>query len=41
VRPELEKALELAHEIKRAAPDRPVILTVHELKRLAGRPSLR
>src|SRR5271169_3792311 len=31
VRPELEKALDLAHEIKRAAPDQPVILTVHEL----------
>ncbi|GAB2994162.1 recombinase family protein [Amycolatopsis acidiphila] len=31
--PELEKAL--AHEIKTAAPDQPVILTVHEMKRLA------
>ncbi len=35
VRPELEKALTLAHEIRRAAPGQPVILTVHELKRLA------
>lgn len=35
VRPELEKALTLAHEIKTAAPDQPVILTVHEMKRLA------
>lgn len=35
IRPELEKALTLAHEIKTAAPDQPVILTVHELKRLA------
>jgi DNA invertase Pin-like site-specific DNA recombinase len=35
VRPELEKALALAHEIKQAAPGQPVILTVHELKRLA------
>ncbi|MDP4510334.1 recombinase family protein [Nonomuraea turcica] len=35
VRPELEKALKLAHDIKQAAPDQPVILTVHELKRLA------
>jgi DNA invertase Pin-like site-specific DNA recombinase len=35
IRPELEKALPLAHEIKTAAPDQPVILTVHELKRLA------
>ncbi len=31
--PELEKAMELTHEIKRAAPDQPVILTVH--RRLA------
>ncbi len=30
----LEKALALAHEIKTAAPDQPVILTVHEMKRL-------
>ncbi|WP_433258938.1 recombinase family protein [Streptosporangium sp. CA-135522] len=36
VRPELEKALALAHQFKEAAPDRPVIFTVHELKRLAG-----
>lgn len=35
IRPELEKALSLAHEIKTAAPDQPVVLTVHELKRLA------
>ncbi len=34
IRPELEKALTLAHEIKTAAPDQPVILTVHEMKRL-------
>lgn len=34
-RPELEKALKLAYDIKEAAPDQPVILTVHELKRLA------
>ena len=35
VRPELAKALALAHEIKQAAPGQPVILTVHELRRLA------
>ncbi|MFE0358855.1 recombinase family protein [Streptomyces nigra] len=35
VRPELEKALRLAYDIKEAAPDQEVILTVHELKRLA------
>jgi DNA invertase Pin-like site-specific DNA recombinase len=35
VRPELEKALALAHDIKQAAPDQMVILTVHEMKRLA------
>lgn len=35
VRPELDKALTLAREIKQAAPDQPVILTVHEMKRLA------
>jgi hypothetical protein len=35
VRPELEKALALAHQFKEAAPDTPVIITVHELKRLA------
>jgi len=35
VRPELDKALTLAREIKQAAPEQPVILTVHELKRLA------
>ena len=35
VRPELDKALTLAQEIKTAAPDQPVILAVHELKRLA------
>ncbi|MCX3291839.1 recombinase family protein [Streptomyces sp. NEAU-H22] len=35
VRPELEKALALAHRFKEAAPETPVIFTVHELKRLA------
>ncbi|MGW5877366.1 recombinase family protein [Nocardiopsis terrae] len=35
VRPELEKALALARQFAEAAPDTPVILTVHELKRLA------
>ena len=35
VRPELENALTLAREIKHAAPDQPVILTVAEMKRLA------
>jgi DNA invertase Pin-like site-specific DNA recombinase len=35
VRPEFDKALGLAREIKHAAPDQPVILTVHEMKRLA------
>jgi hypothetical protein len=35
VRPELEKALALAHQFKEAAPDTPVVFTVHELKRLA------
>ncbi|WP_262705802.1 MULTISPECIES: recombinase family protein [Streptomyces] len=34
-RPELEKALKLAYDIKETAPDQEVILTVHELKRLA------
>jgi DNA invertase Pin-like site-specific DNA recombinase len=34
-RPEFDKALALAHDIKQAAPDQPVILTVHELKRPA------
>ncbi|MEU2669165.1 recombinase family protein [Streptomyces sp. NPDC007164] len=34
-RPELEKALKLAYDIKEAAPDQEVILNVHELKRLA------
>ncbi|MEU2853447.1 recombinase family protein [Streptomyces syringium] len=34
-RPELEKALTLAREIKTAAPNTPVILTVCEMKRLA------
>ncbi|KUN97514.1 recombinase family protein [Streptomyces caeruleatus] len=34
-RPELEKALKLAYDIKDAAPDQEVILTAHELKRLA------
>lgn len=32
IRPELEKALTLAHKIKNAAPDQPVILTVHEMQ---------
>lgn len=35
VRPELENALHLAREIKTAAPAQQVIVTVHELKRLA------
>ncbi len=35
VRPELEKALRPAHQFKEAAPETPVIRTVHELKRLA------
>jgi len=35
VRPELEGALQLARDIKQAAPDQAVILTVHEMKRLA------
>ncbi|MFI6728640.1 recombinase family protein [Streptomyces sp. R-74717] len=35
VRPELEKTLALAHQFKEAAPETPVIFTVHELKRLA------
>lgn len=35
IRPELEKALALAHQFKEAPPETPVILTVHELKRLA------
>lgn len=34
-RPELEKALNLAYDIKEAAPDQEVILTVPELERLA------
>jgi len=34
VPPELENALKLARDIKEAAPDQPVILIVHELKRL-------
>ncbi|MFJ3981328.1 recombinase family protein [Streptomyces fungicidicus] len=34
-RPELEKALRLAYDITEAAPDQEVILTVHELMRLA------
>ncbi|WP_449657512.1 recombinase family protein [Streptomyces antibioticus] len=34
-RPKLQKALKLAYDIKEAAPDQEVILTVHELKRLA------
>ncbi|WP_127357408.1 recombinase family protein [Actinacidiphila soli] len=35
VRPELQAALKLARQFKEAAPDTPVIFTVHELKRLA------
>ncbi|MCI2424040.1 recombinase family protein [Saccharopolyspora sp. K220] len=35
IRPEFEKALALAHEIKQAAPRQQVVLTVHEMKRLA------
>ncbi|WP_411107264.1 recombinase family protein [Streptomyces sp. cmx-4-9] len=34
VKPGLEKALALTHQIKEAAPETSVILTVHELKRL-------
>lgn len=34
-RPELENAVKLAHDLKQAAPGQPVILTAHELKRLA------
>ncbi|WP_449341783.1 recombinase family protein [Streptomyces andamanensis] len=34
-RPELEKALAPAREIKTAAPNQPVVLTVVEMKRLA------
>jgi DNA invertase Pin-like site-specific DNA recombinase len=34
-RPELEKALQLATDFKEAAPDQQVVLTVHEMKRLA------
>ncbi len=35
VRPEFEKALALARGIKQAAPEHPVMLTAHEMKRLA------
>ncbi|MFE0381476.1 recombinase family protein [Streptomyces inhibens] len=35
VRPEPQKALALAHQFKAAAPETPVIFTVHKLKRLA------
>lgn len=35
VRPEFEKALTLAREIRLAAPEQQVLLTVHEMKRLA------
>lgn len=38
VRPELEKALALAHQFKEAAPETPVVFTVHELERLAATP---
>ncbi|MFE9966775.1 hypothetical protein [Streptomyces sp. NPDC005525] len=36
-RPKLEKALTVAREIKTAAPNQRVILTVVEMKRLARR----
>jgi DNA invertase Pin-like site-specific DNA recombinase len=36
VRPELEKTLALAHQFEEAAPETPVIFTVHELKRLGS-----
>ncbi|WP_062992351.1 recombinase family protein [Nocardia anaemiae] len=35
VRPELEKALALAHQFEDAAPGTSVLFTVHELERLA------
>ena len=35
IRPELQNAIQLARDIKEAAPDQTVILTVHEMKRLA------
>ena len=35
VRPELQQALRLCRDIKDAAPDQAVILTVREMKRLA------
>ncbi|MEU6237205.1 recombinase family protein [Kitasatospora sp. NPDC047058] len=35
VRPQMEAALTLARQFKEAAPDQVVILTVHEMKRLA------
>ena len=35
VRPEFEKALALARDIKQAAPGQPVTFTAHEMKRLA------
>ncbi|MFF4575942.1 hypothetical protein [Streptomyces sp. NPDC001410] len=37
-RPKLEESLKLAYDSKEAAPDQEVILTVHELKRLAATP---
>jgi hypothetical protein len=37
IRPELEAALQLARDIKQAAPGQDVIFTVHEIKRLARR----
>ena len=38
--PELQNAIRLARDIKGAAPDQTVVLTVHEMKRLAAtRPS--
>jgi Resolvase, N terminal domain len=35
IRPELQNAIQLVRDIKGAAPDQTVILTVHEIKRLA------
>jgi resolvase-like protein len=35
IRPELQQALALAHQFKEAAPETPMIITVHELERLA------
>jgi hypothetical protein len=35
IRPELQNAIQLARDIKGAAPDQTVVLTVHERKRPA------